>query len=104
MHVSDLVEAMLHIRNTLDLPKVFPVNIGPVDDGVTVRFIAESVIAHVSQNAKIYFGTGNKGWVGDVSKFQYSVDRLLKVGWTPKRNSALAVQQAIEEITRQEGF
>ena len=103
LHVSDLAEAMLHIRGMLNLPKVFPVNIGPADEGVTVRFIAESVIERVSKNARVYFGTGNKGWVGDVPKFQYSVERLRKTGWIPKRNSASAVRQAIDEIARQEG-
>jgi len=104
LHVSDLAEAMLHIRSTQNLPKVFPVNIGPVDEGVTVRFIAESVVERISPNARVYFGTSNKGWVGDVPKFQYSVERLREAGWTPKRNSALAVRQAIDEIARQEGF
>lgn len=103
LHVSDLAEAMLHIRGMQNLPKVFPVNIGPVDEGVTVRFIAESVIERVSQNARVYFGAGNKGWVGDVPKFQYCVERLREAGWTPKRNSASAVRQAIDEIARQEG-
>jgi UDP-glucose 4-epimerase len=104
LHVSDLVEAMLHIRGMLNLPKVFPVNIGPVDEGVTVRFIAESVIERVNKNAQVFWGVGNKGWVGDVPKFQYSVERLRETGWTPKRNSALAVRQAIDEIARQEGY
>jgi UDP-glucose 4-epimerase len=104
LHVSDLVEAMLHIRCKLDLPKVFPVNIGPIDEGVTVRFIAESVIDRICQNANIYFGIGKKGWVGDVPKFQYSVERLRAAGWTPKRNSAMAVSLAIDEIARQEGL
>jgi UDP-glucose 4-epimerase len=104
LHVSDLVEAMLHIRGLLDLPKVFPVNIGPVDEGVNVSFIANSVIERVSKNAKVYFGTGNKGWVGDVPKFQYSVERLREAGWTPKWNSTVAVHQAIDEIARQEGY
>ena len=103
LHVSDLLEAMLHIRCMPDLPKIFPVNIGPVDEGVTVRFIAESVIERVSHNARVFFGTGNKGWVGDVPKFQYSVERLREVGWSPKRSSAVAVHQAIDEIARQEG-
>lgn len=104
LHVSDLVEAMLHIRSMLDLPKVFPVNIGPIDDGVTVRFIAESVIERVSKNARIYFGIGNKGWVGDVPKFNYSIRRLQETGWSPLRNSAAAVVQAIDEIAKQEGL
>jgi UDP-glucose 4-epimerase len=104
LHITDLVDAMMHIRSVRQLPKVFPVNIGPVDDGVTVRFIAKSVIERVSRNAVLYFGIGNKGWVGDVPKFKYSIDRLKEIGWSPLRNSASAVLQAIDEVARQEGF
>lgn len=104
LHVSDLVGAMMHIRNSRDLNKVFPINIGPVDEGVTVRFIAESVTRRVSPAAEIHYGIGNKGWVGDVPKFQYSVGRLRQTGWSPTRNSADAVRHAIDEIATQEGF
>lgn len=104
LHVSDLVEAMMHIRSTTQLPKIFLVNIGPVDDGVTVRFIAQSVIERVSPKAATHFGIGNKGWVGDVPKFQYSVERLREAGWSPSRNSADAVRHAIDQIATQEGF
>lgn len=104
LHVSDLVAAMMHVRNISNLPKVFPINIGPVDDGVTVKFIAESVRQRVSPHANIFYGTGNKGWVGDVPQFRYLVDRLSKTGWHPSRNSADAVNLAIDEIAYQEGF
>lgn len=104
LHVSDLVDAMMHIRCASHLPKIFPVNIGPVDEGVTVRFIAQSVAERVSPEAEIHFGVGNKGWVGDVPKFQYSVDRLSEAGWSPSRNSADAVIYAIDQIATQEGF
>lgn len=104
LHVSDLVEAMMFIRGARHLPKIYPVNIGPVDDGVTVRFIAQSVAERVSPKATIHFGVGNKGWVGDVPKFQYSVERLREAGWSPSRSSADAVRYAIDQIAVQEGF
>jgi UDP-glucose 4-epimerase len=104
LHVSDLVEAMIFIRSAMSIPKIFPVNIGPVDDGVTVRFIAQSVIERISPKASIYFGVGNKGWIGDVPKFQYSVERLIELGWSPKRNSAEAVRYAIDQIADLAGF
>ena len=104
LHVSDLVEAMMFIRGAMRLPKIFPVNIGPVDDGVTVRFIAQSVVERVSPKASIHFGVGNKGWVGDVPKFQYAVERLREIGWSPNRNSADAVRCAIDQIADQEGL
>jgi UDP-glucose 4-epimerase len=104
LHVSDLVAAMMHIRCSGEHPRLLPINIGPLDDGVTVRFIAESVTQRVSPRANICFGTGNKGWVGDVPKFQYSVERLRQTGWSPCRNSADAVRYAIDQIAIQEGY
>ena len=94
----------MHIRSSRDLPEVLPINIGPVDDGVTVRYIAQSVVDRVSPKAKIYFGIGSKGWVGDIPKFQYSVELLQQVGWSPSRDSADAVRYAIDQIAIQEGI
>lgn len=104
LHVSDLISAMIHIRNDDSLPKVYPINIGPVDEGVTVRFIAESVVERVSPSAKINYGQGNKGWVGDVPKFHYTTDRIQALGWKPSLGSVAAVLRAIDEIAGQEGF
>lgn len=104
LHVSDLVAAMMHVRSLSTASKVFPINIGPGDDGVTVRFIAESVRNRVNPSATIYYGAGNKGWLGDVPKFKYSVELLYETGWSTSMNSNDSVSLAIEEIARQEGL
>lgn len=104
LHVSDLVSAMLLVRSQTDAPKIAPINIGPVDTGVYVHWIAEQVICRVAPNANIKFGTGNRGWVGDVPKFHYSTAKIQKLGWRPKLGSEEAVLRAIDEIARQEGF
>ena len=103
LHVTDLVEAMLIIADRVAV-KLEPVNIGPVDAGVTVGWIADRVIARVSPNAHIEFGTGNKGWVGDVPRFNYSTARIQSYGWQPKMGSHEAVARAIDEIASQQGF
>lgn len=103
LHVSDLIEAMLLVRS-MNLPKKIElVNIGPIDEGVTVRNIAEWVVKRISPDALIKYGEGNKGWVGDVSKFSYSTKHLQSYGWTPKLDSAGAVTKAINEIALQLG-
>lgn len=103
LHVSDLVDAMLIIRGRSNFDRVELVNIGPIDDGISVRSIAEAVIQRVSPKAKITYGVGNKGWVGDVPKFRYSTDKLQSFGWIPKLNSSQAVHKAIDEIATQLG-
>ena len=96
LHVSDLVAGMLHIADRKE-PFAF-YNIGPTDEGVTVRFIAETVRDACKPAARIQFGEGNRGWVGDVPKFSYSVDKLLATGWAPRLSSQEAVAKAVQEI------
>jgi UDP-glucose 4-epimerase len=97
LHVDDLVEAMLCIRDqSKDRYSVF--NIGPSDDGITVREIAESVRDEVAPHAKIRYGVGNKGWVGDVPTFRYAVEKVSSLGWTPRLGSKEAVRGAVKQI------
>lgn len=103
LHVSDLVDAMLVVAQRTDSRKVEVINIGPVDEGVTVDWISRQVLARVSPSAQILFGTGNKGWVGDVPKFIYSTEKLQSYGWKPELDSAGAVKRAINEIAIQLG-
>ncbi|MBU3599653.1 NAD-dependent epimerase/dehydratase family protein [Polynucleobacter sp. 30F-ANTBAC] len=103
LHVSDLVDAMLVVSKRADAAKVEVINIGPVDEGVTVDWISRQVVKRVSPDAKILFGTGNRGWVGDVPKFTYSTEKLQSYGWKPELNSADAIKCAIDEIALQFG-
>jgi len=99
LHVDELINAMFYIsKNSNEKLNYF--NIGNFDEGVTVKFIAESVIEIVNPTAEIIFGSGNKGWVGDVPKFNYSIDKLLNLGWRPKLKSSEAIKLAITQIYR----
>jgi len=100
LHVQDLVEAMLFITSHADA-RYNVYNIGPADDGVTVREIAEMVRDRVAQGGAIRYGAGNKGWVGDVPRFRYATDKLIALGWKSSRNSAAAIRTAVNEIADQ---
>lgn len=101
LHVEELVDAMLHLHEQgRDGLEYF--NIGATDEGVNVRFIAETVRDRVAPGAEIRYGEGNRGWVGDVPRFTYSVDKLLALGWRPQLGSAEAVRRAVEQVVAQE--
>lgn len=101
LHVGELVDAMLFIAQTATGRRnVF--NIGPDDTGVTVRGIAETVRDRMSPTAELEFGVGNRGWVGDVPRFAYSIEQLARLGWRPTLDSAGAIRRATDEIVRQE--
>ena len=97
LHVHDLIDAMLAIQERAQ-DRINYFNIGAGDAGIYVRDIAQMVVQAVSPNAAIHYGQGDKGWVGDVPRFQYSVEKLKKLGWTPKLSSEQAVRLAIEQI------
>jgi UDP-glucose 4-epimerase len=102
LHVKELVDAMLFIAGAASgRYNVF--NIGPDDEGVTVRFIAETVRDLVAPEADIGYGSENRGWIGDVPRFAYSSDRLRALGWTPGLSSETAIRTAVREIAEQEG-
>jgi UDP-glucose 4-epimerase len=96
LHVNELIDAMLHLFQKAQEPLNY-FNIAPSDSATTVRFIAEATVRAVSPKAKIRYTGGSKGWVGDVPKFSYSIDKLKSTGWAPKLASNAAVELAIRE-------
>ena len=101
LHVEELVNAMVFIADrAVDRYNVF--NVGPPDEGITVRDIAELVRDRVAPRASIRYGQGNRGWVGDVPRFRYATDRLSAFGWRPKLDSRGAVRLAVDQIAGQE--
>lgn len=103
IHVDELIKAMLFINeNALHGLNYF--NIGPDDAGVSVKTIAEQTVKRLAPEAEIKYQKSDKGWIGDVPRFSYSVNKLKKLGWQPKLSSTDAVIKAIDEIARQEGY
>lgn len=102
LHVSELIEAMRFIVEAADAKRnVF--NIGPQDEGCSVRVMAETVVGRVAPGAHIAYGEGDRGWVGDVPKFRYSTERLARLGWTPRFGSIEAIIQAVTDLTTGHG-
>ena len=101
LHVSELVEAMIFINQNTEYGLHY-YNIGANDDGLLVKQIAEETVKVVSPDAKINYQKKDRGWVGDVPSFFYSVQKLSNLGWSPTMSSLEAVQKAIREIATQE--
>ncbi len=102
LHVADLVDAMIFLQNNKNLSdKINISNIGPCDDGISVREIAEIVASLFTPKPNISYGVEDRGWVGDVPKFRYSTKKLNKLGWKPELTSAVAINKAAEAIREQ---
>jgi UDP-glucose 4-epimerase len=95
LYVDDLLSAMFLIVEKASA-RINCFNIGPRDVGVSVREIAEIVVEKAAPGASVVYGSEGRGWIGDVPRFHYSIDKLLALGWTPHcPSSLLAVQKAV---------
>jgi UDP-glucose 4-epimerase len=100
LHVTELIDAMLFIW-TQSKDRLNYYNIAPSSGATTVRRIAEIAVRAVSPGARIRYTGGDRGWVGDVPRFQYSIDKVRRLGWSPRLTSDEAVERAVREVAAQ---
>jgi UDP-glucose 4-epimerase len=92
LHVNDLVEAIMLAWEKVDEPlNIF--NVGAAER-TTVAEIARIVIEESGTLACINYSGGDRGWVGDVAKFDYDTSRIRALGWVPTMTSDEAVRTA----------
>jgi UDP-glucose 4-epimerase len=66
------------------------------EGATSVRELAELVREELGlPSARIEYGSGNRGWPGDVPRFEYDTRRIRALGWTPRYDSREAVRRAI---------
>jgi UDP-glucose 4-epimerase len=96
----ELIDAMLLVHDRTG-GRLEYFNIGPDDEGVTVRFIAETVLRVAAPHLPVRYTGGSRGWVGDVPRFRYSVEKIGKLGWKPSMDSTATVERAVAEISEE---
>jgi UDP-glucose 4-epimerase len=67
-------------------------------DRTSVREIAEKVVAAHGGRARIEYTGGERGWAGDVPVQLLAIDRMEKLGWSPRSTSAEAIDRTIAEM------
>ena len=97
MTVDDCIDGMLYCtKNARERVNIF--NVGP-NDTVTINEIAEIVVNEMGlKNVKFKYTGGDRGWVGDVPKFQLSVKKINNLGWRTKHTSKDAIRVATRDL------
>jgi len=52
------------------------------------------------ENVNFSYTGGKRGWKGDVPHFQFDIDKIKKLGWTPKLESDEVVRKAIKDLLK----
>ncbi len=73
-------------------------------DRISVREIAEKVVAAHGGRARIEYTGGDRGWVGDIPQQWLSIQRIERLGWRPTLSSAEAIDRTIQELARARGI
>jgi UDP-glucose 4-epimerase len=74
LHVADLIEIMIQlssVANDIDI-----MNIGPSDNGVTIKFLAESLRDTFSPSTNLIYENNPFGWVGDIPRYSLDVSKM----------------------------
>jgi len=95
-HVSDCVDAMLHVVESDACDETF-YNIG-THDTVSVTRIAEVVSDVMNLSPAFEYTGGERGWKGDVPRMRLDIERILSTGWEPTMDSEESVRRAAEEL------
>ena len=101
LHVTDCVRGILFVLDNAkgEAPAIY--NLAP-PDWTNVRRIAElCVAASPNKHARIDFGTGQKGWPGDVPLSRIKPDKLAALGYKVRFTSDQAVETAVLEVARE---
>ncbi len=100
LYVKDLAEAIVYIwkKQSSDINYF---NIG-VETRTKVKDIAGMVIEEMGLNAAIRYTGGSRGWIGDVPEFDYSLEKIHKLGWKARFTSDEAVRISIKKILGKE--
>ena len=96
LHVSDLIDA-IQLCWPIKKDKFDVFNIGGIDT-ITVARIAEIVLEETKAKQKIRYTGGERGWIGDVPKFNYNIQKMLSTGWRPKLSSEQAIYTTVREL------
>jgi UDP-glucose 4-epimerase len=100
LRVEDCVAAMI-LATERSRERVNVFNLGAADQ-ITVRQIAEKVVAAFGGRARIEYTGGDRGWIGDVPLQLLATDRIRAIGWTPRWTSSEAIDRTIAEMQARE--
>lgn len=96
LRTEDCVEGMLLAAERAQ-ERVNLFNLGTTDR-ISVREIAQKVVAAHGGRARIEYTGGERGWVGDVPQQLLAIERIQQLGWRPRWTSEGAIDRTIAEL------
>ena len=100
IHVDDVIAGVLTAAERSPVVPFAVYNLA-TDDHITVRQIAELAIEVVGidrSTVSVAYGTGNRGWKGDVPVVRLSTEKIRSLGWTCRLDTGAALRASLESM------
>lgn len=104
LYVKELVEGLIFIwQNTKENYNYF--NLGS-DSTIKVSKIVDILLDELGLNGKteVKYTGGDRGWIGDVPKFKYSLEKAHTFGWRAHLDSEQAIRHTVSKLKEEFGF
>lgn len=96
LYVDDVVDGLIYFQNKDFENRV--INLSPLDEGITVKEIANECIKQLSPTTKPEYQETEYGWFGDVPRYSYNYEKMLNLGFSPRYSSYESLIKVVEEI------
>lgn len=104
LYVKELVEGMVFVwqkaknnYNCFNLGSTSTIKISKI-----VKILLEEL--GLKGKTHIEYTGGNRGWVGDVPKYRYSLNKVNKMGWRARLDSKDAIRLSVRDLKEEYGF
>lgn len=104
LYVKELVEGMVFVwQKAKNNYNCF--NLGSTST-IKVSKIVEILLEELRLKGKTHveYTGGNRGWVGDVPKYRYSLNKVNKMGWKARLDSEDAIRLSVRDLKEEYGF
>lgn len=96
LYVSDCINAML-LALSITNPKVDIFNLG-VNDFCEVNDSIKWILSELNLNPKIVYSGGDRGWIGDNPFIFLDNNKIVKLGWAPKKTIEEGVRTTVKYL------
>ena len=97
-YTQEVIKCMIYFKDKKFKNKINYFNIGYDEKGMQVKDIVKMMVLKFKSKKKIVYQKSKVGWVGDVSKYQYSTKKIKSLGFKFRINSKKAVELSINHL------
>lgn len=99
--IDDVIEGMLYAYEHAELDESKPCDVFNISssDTANMKGVIQAVLIAMNLNqVEIRYSGERRGWKGDLNNVSLNIEKIKKIGWTPKHNSQESLDIAAKKL------